>query len=57
MSNETIDKALGIDQIDPDKRVWEYDDDGTKIYKVDQGYPTKTPVSYTHLTLPTIYSV
>ena len=43
MSNETIDKALGIDQIDPDKRVWEYDDDGTKIYKVDQGYPTKTP--------------
>ena len=41
MSNETIDKALGIDQIDPDKRVWEYDDDGTKIYKVDQGYPTK----------------
>ena len=43
MSNETIDKALGIDQIDPDKRVWEYDDDGAKIYKVDQGYPTKTP--------------
>ena len=43
MSNETIDKALGIDQIDPDKRVWEYDADGTKIYKVDQGYPTKTP--------------
>ena len=43
MSNEIIDKALGIDQIDPDKRVWEYDDDGTKIYKVDQGYPTKTP--------------
>ena len=43
MSNEIIDKALGIDQIDPDKRVWEYDDDGTKIYKVDQGYHTKPP--------------
>ena len=54
MSNETIDKALGIDQIDPDKRVWEYDDDGTKIYKVDQGYPTKTPyeMSSQEITLP-----
>ena len=54
MSNEIIDKALGIDQIDPDKRVWEYDDDGTKIYKVDQGYPTKTPyeMSSQEITLP-----
>ena len=55
MSNEIIDKALGIDQIDPDKRVWEYDDDGTKIYKVDQGYPTKTPyeISSQEITPPT----
>tara|TARA_R110000803_G_scaffold61761_2_gene121802 strand:+ start:1937 stop:2425 length:489 start_codon:yes stop_codon:yes gene_type:complete len=54
MSNEIIDKALGIDQIDPDKRVWEYDDDGTKIYKVDQGYPTKTPyeISSQEITSP-----
>ena len=27
---------------DPDWRVWEYDDDGTKIYKADQGYQKKT---------------
>ena len=34
--------------------VWEYDDDGTKIYKVDQGYPTKTPyeMSSQEITLP-----
>ena len=48
MSNETIDKALGIDQIDPDKRVWEYDDDGTKIYKANQGYDRKTPYTKEH---------
>ena len=44
--NEKIDEALGIDP-DPDKRVWEYDGDGQKIYKPNQGYPSKTkfPVS------------
>jgi len=44
--NEKIDEALGIDP-DPDKRVWEYDGDGQKIYKPSQGYPSKTkfPVS------------
>ena len=31
-------KKINIMEIDPDKRVWEYDDDGTKIYKPDQGY-------------------
>lgn len=25
-------------ELEPDKRVWEYDGDGTKIYKLDQGY-------------------
>ena len=39
--NEKIDEALGIDP-DPDKRVWEYDGDGQRIYKQSQGYPTKT---------------
>ena len=28
--------------IDPDQRVWEYDGDGTRIYKVSEGYPFKT---------------
>lgn len=31
-------------QLDPDKRDWEYDGDGTKIYKVEKGYNHKTPV-------------
>ena len=34
MSKEDID-------IDPDKREWEYDRDGTRIYKESAGYPTK----------------
>lgn len=33
---------------DPDKRVWEYDGDGNKIYKLDQGYQNKTPYTSTH---------
>ena len=28
----------------PDERVWEYDDDGQKIYKVNQGYNKKNIV-------------
>ena len=39
--NEKIDEALGINP-DPDQRVWEYDGDGTKIYKPDQGFKSKT---------------
>jgi hypothetical protein len=31
--------------LDPDNREWEYDNDGSKIYKVDAGYGMKT--SYT----------
>lgn len=30
-------------QVDPDKRFWEYDDDGTKIYKLECGFGLKTP--------------
>lgn len=28
--------------IDPDKREWEYDGDGNKIYKLSAGYDIKT---------------
>ena len=30
-------------ELDPDKRLWEYDDDGSKIYKLECGFGTKTP--------------
>ncbi len=33
---------------DPDQRVWEYDGDGNKIYKLDQGYQKKTPYTSAH---------
>jgi len=29
--------------LDPDKREWEYDGTGAKIYKLEAGKPTKTP--------------
>ena len=32
----------------PDERVWEYDDDGQKIYKANQGYSRKTPYTKDH---------
>ena len=35
-------------ELDPDKRVWEYDGDGTKIYKLDQGYCKKTLYTKEH---------
>ena len=41
-------KKIDVIELDPDKRVWEYDDDGTKIYKPDQGYQQKTPYSKEH---------
>lgn len=31
-------------ELDPDKRDWEYDGDGTKIYKETKGYGHKTPI-------------
>ena len=30
-------------EIDPAEREWEYDGDGTKIYKLEAGYGAKTP--------------
>ena len=41
MSDKVIDVALGIDP-DPEKREWEYDGDGTKIYKPEKGFKSKT---------------
>ena len=32
-----------LKKIDPAKRDWEYDGDGTKIYKLEAGFVTKTP--------------
>ena len=26
---------------DPDKRIWEYDGDGNRIYKINQGFISK----------------
>lgn len=34
-------------ELDPDKREWEYDGDGKRIYKLEAGKPNKTP--YTDL--------
>ena len=41
-------KKINIMEIDPDKIVWEYDHDGTKIYKPDQGYQQKTLYTKEH---------
>ena len=41
-------KKINVTEIDPDKRVWEYDGDGTKIYKPDQGYQKKTLYTKEH---------
>lgn len=32
----------GILELDPAKRPWEYDGDGTQIYKLECGFGTKT---------------
>lgn len=37
-----------IQSHDPDKRVWEYDGDGKKIYKLNQGYRGKTMYTKSH---------
>ena len=37
-----------IQSHDPDERVWEYDDDGQKIYKANQGYNKKTLYTKEH---------
>jgi hypothetical protein len=30
------------EELDPDKRLWEYDGDGIQIYKLECGFGTKT---------------
>jgi len=37
-----------IQSHDPNLRAWEYDGDGTKIYKLEQGYRNKTPYTKEH---------
>jgi len=45
-NNET--KEGPVQSHNPDERVWEYDRDGNKIYKLDQGYQNKTPYTSAH---------
>ena len=33
---------------DPDKRIWEYDGNGNKIYKITEGYDKKTLYTKEH---------
>ena len=39
---------LKLKEIDPDQRVWEYDGDGTRIYKPEEGYKLKTLYTEDH---------
>lgn len=36
-------EKIHFQSLDPDKRDWEYDGDGTRIYKVEAGNIGKTP--------------
>ena len=47
MSDKEV-KSGPLQSHDPEERVWEYDGDGTKIYKVDQGYHKKTLYTKEH---------
>jgi len=44
----TEEDKIKLAPIDPDQRVWEYDGDGTKIYKIEEGYPFKTLYTEDH---------
>ena len=46
--NNKVSRTTNIKEIIPDERVWEYDGDGTKIYKLDQGYNRKTVYTKEH---------
>ena len=37
-----MDDKIHIQSPDPTERDWEYDGDGTRIYKIEAGYGTKT---------------
>ena len=43
-----MDMRTDIKEICTDLRFWEYDGDGTKIYKLDQGYNRKTIYTEEH---------
>ena len=38
-----MDSKINIQSPDPAERDWEYDGDGTRIYKIEAGYMGKTP--------------
>ena len=40
---EELMTEINVQSPDPAERDWEYDDDGTRIYRVEAGYGTKTP--------------
>ena len=43
ISNNNGNTSVDLNALDPDpdKRVWEYDGDGNRIYKENQGFITK----------------
>ena len=43
-----MDERTDVREICPDLRVWEYDGDGQRIYKLNQGYNKKTPYTKDH---------
>lgn len=48
--NENWDRIFAKkEEIDPANREWEYDGDGTKIYKLEAGKGVKTPYPETDL--------
>ena len=48
MIEKNDNKEGPVQSHDPNQRVWEYDGDGNKIYKLDQGYQQKTPYTSAH---------
>ena len=49
MTYEPKDVKKGpVQSHNPDERVWEYDGDGQRIYKLNQGYNKKTPYTKEH---------
>ena len=49
MSDKSKDVKKGpVQSHNPDERVWEYDGDGQRIYKLNQGYNKTTPYTKEH---------
>ena len=50
-------QTIEIPQCDLDKKIEDYESRNNRIPEIDEFYVDLGTVSYTHLTLPTIYSV